>query len=129
MCHLSWTSNGVLMTGKHKSQIRINEIINTLKTMDYHFGKKKFRSGNIPFTMFGEFDQKKNILFKDKTDLLKTKYELMKVTNFPRNIENYLEYLLNNFQQCTNSSSTLKSLYTIATVLILCGIYSVEYLF
>lgn len=104
------------MTSKNRTQIRINEIINTLKTMDNHFGKKKFRSGNIPFTMFGPFDQKPNILFKDNTDSLKTNYELMKVSNFPRNLESYLENLVN--QQCNESSSVHKSLiYVISTVL------------
>lgn len=93
--------------------------------MDYHFGKKKFRSGNIPFTMFGPFDQKPNVLFRDKTDLLKTKYELMKVTYFPRNIENYLEYLIGNNQQCKNSSTTLhkSAIYTLITVLFLRRIF------
>ena len=94
------------MTSKKKNQMRVNEIINTFKTMDYHFGKRNFRSGNIPFTMFGQFDQKQNILFHSKTDKLKTKYELRKVENFPRSIENYLEYLLNSNQQCFNKSSS-----------------------
>lgn len=115
-CYLSWTSKGVLMTSQNKTQIRINEIINTLKTMDNHFGKKKFRSGNIPFTMFGPFDQKTNVLFKDNTDSLKTTYELMKVSNFPRNLESFLENLVN--QQCNDSSSVHQSIvYVISTVL------------
>ena len=99
--------------------MRVNEIINTLKTMDYHFGKRNFRSGNIPFTMFGQFDQKQNVLFHSKTDKLKTKYELQKVANFPRNIENYLEYLLNSKQRCFNQSSSIHNsvIYVISIVL------------
>lgn len=115
-CYLSWTSKGVILTNKNKSQIRINEIVNTLKTMDNHFGKKKFRSGNIPFTMFGPFDQKQNVLFKDSTDGLKTKFEFMKVSNFQRNVENYLEQLANSQQQCSASSSIHKS-YSLIAVL------------
>jgi hypothetical protein len=118
-CHLSWTPNGALLTSKTKSPIRINEIINTLKTMDYHFGKKKFRSGNIPFTMFGPFDQKSNVLFHDKTDLLKTKYELTKVMNFPRSLESHIEHLLNTRQQCTHSSSSSIHMSIVCSIAVL----------
>lgn len=102
-CYLSWTSKGVLLTHRNKSPIRINEIVNTLKTMDNHFGKEKFRSGNIPFTMFGPFDQKSNILFRDNTDGLKTKYEFMKISNFERNLEGF--YDSTNQQYCNGSKS------------------------
>lgn len=102
-CHLSWTSRGVLLTSKNKTQIRLNEIVNTLKTMDNHFGKRKFRSGNIPFTMFGPFDQKENVLFKDSTDGLKTKYEFTKISNFERNLESHLDSVLENIQYCNLS--------------------------
>jgi Transferrin len=120
-CYLSWTSKGVLFTNKNKNQIRINEIINTLKTMDSHFGKKKFRSGNIPFTMFGTFDQKQNVLFKDSTDEFKTKFEFLKVSSFQRNIENYLDNLASSNQQCSHSSSIHKSIVLLTSaVLLIC---------
>lgn len=107
-CYLSWTSKGILMTNKDKSQMRMNEIVNSLKTMDNHFGKRKFRSGNIPFTMFGPFDQKTNVLFKDSTDELKTKYELNKITNYERNLESYLSSALVSQQYCSSSKSLAK---------------------
>lgn len=104
--------------------MRINEIINTLKTMDNHFGKKKFRSGNIPFTMFGPFDQKENVLFRDSTDGLKTKFELMKVTNFQRNLENYVVDLLSSHELCNKSSSTSKSvIYLMSAVFLMCRLF------
>jgi hypothetical protein len=107
ICYLSWTSKGVLLTNKNKSQMRINEIVNSLKAMDNHFGKQKFRSGNIPFTLFGPFDQKSNVLFKDSTDGLKTKYEMSKAT-FERGLENYFDSLKENYQYCESSSSGQK---------------------
>lgn len=104
MCYLSWTSKGILLTNQNKTQIRVNEIVNALKTMDNHFGKQKFRSGNIPFTMFGLFDQKSNILFKDSTDGLKTKFEFIK-SSFERNLENFFENIVDEHQYCNHSPS------------------------
>ena len=122
-CHLSWTSKGVLLTSKNKSQIRINEIVNTLKTMDNHFGKQKFRSGNIPFTLFGPFDQKSNVLFKDATDGLKTNYEFNKIKVFKRNLEEHIDNVLQSDQLCNYSShlkisKVLIFLFTISSVIL-----------
>lgn len=86
--------------------------------MDNHFGKQKYRSGNIPFTMFGPFDQKANILFKDATDSLKTKYEFTRITNFERNLENYFDSLLQSEPLCSFSYSmrTSKVLILFTTI-------------
>lgn len=122
ICHLSWTSRGVLLTGRNKTQIRVNEIVNALKTMDNHFGKRKFRSGNIPFTMFGPFDQKTNVLFKDSTDGLKTKYEFTKISNFERNLEGHLDSVLDKTQYCNSSNNLNPSklfVYSLFTLLMI----------
>lgn len=113
ICHLSWTSRGVLLTSKDKSPIRINEIVNSLKTMDNHFGKHKYRSGNIPFTLFGLFDQKPNVLFKDSTEKLLTKYEFTRISNFERNLEVYLESAPSIELQCNFAVSLSGKLYFI----------------
>jgi hypothetical protein len=89
-----------------KAQLRINEIINSLKSMDIHFGKYKFKSGNIPFTLFGPFDQKTNVLFKDATDEFKTNYE-MQATTFDRNLEVFYSELNAKPQYCSGSYSIL----------------------
>lgn len=68
--------------------------------MDNHFGKHKYRSGNIPFTMYGLFDQKQNVLFKDSTDGLKTKFEFTRISNFERNLEAHLDSELSNELYC-----------------------------
>ncbi len=57
--------------------------------MDAHFGKYKFKSGNIPFTLFGTFDDKTNVLFKDTTDSLKTEFEIVHKSKFERNSEEF----------------------------------------
>lgn len=86
--------------------------------MDYHFGKYKFRSGNIPFTIFGPFDQKQNVLFKDTTDGFKTPLEAEKYTKFERSLETfYRKYQAADMQFCQNSSSIVKLNFYIAFII------------
>lgn len=73
--------------------------------MDNHFGKQKFRSGNIPFTLFGPFDQKTDVLFKDSTDSLKTKFEFTRTIKIERNLEEYFDGVLVTEKYCSSSPS------------------------
>lgn len=97
LCYLSFTSRGVIMTNRNKTQTRINEIVNSLKTMDSHFGKRIFRSGNIPFTLFGLYDRQHDVLFRDSTDSLATKLEIVKKRPYDRNLEDHIEELVKNY--------------------------------
>lgn len=91
--------------------------------MDNHFGKQKFKSGNIPFTMFGPFDQKMNVLFKDSTDSLKTKYELSKISNFERSLESfYDERLRDDRPYCSIAHSSMGS----STLVVLASVLSMS---
>lgn len=87
--------------------------------MDVHFGKYKFKSGNIPFTLFGKFDDKTDVLFKDSTDNLKTDYEIVQKTKFDRNLEEFYDRLLLTPAQCSNgiNLNALSVVTLIATVL------------
>lgn len=113
-----------MLTNRNKTRIRFNEIVNSLKTMDNHFGKQKFRSGNIPFTMFGPFDQKADILFKDTTDGLRTKFEFTQVVKFDRNLEDFFDGIADTTEQyCSDSTRShrnisLLSLSAFAVILI-----------
>jgi len=65
-CYLHWTTRGHLMT--HNSTLtRRNEIYNSLRDMDQLFGRK-YKSETRPFTLFGIFDKRNNVLFHDATD-------------------------------------------------------------
>jgi Transferrin len=118
-CYLSYTSRGVFLTDKSTSQMRIDEIVNTLKTMDEHFGKQKFRSGNIPFGLFGPFDNQKNVLFNDKTDGLKCKDEFHNKKR-ERNLETYFNEIFKNYHNmnCKNSASRNFSSVIVALIII-----------
>ncbi|XP_017146193.1 transferrin [Drosophila miranda] len=65
-CYLHWTTRGHLMT--HNSSLsRRNEIYNSLRDMDQLFGRK-YKSETRPFTLYGIFDKRNNIMFRDTTD-------------------------------------------------------------
>lgn len=89
--------------------------------MDIHFGKFKFRSGNIPFTLFGKFDDKTDVLFKDSTDNFKTDFEIRNMTKFERNVEEFYDEILKHpFSQCSigNNFSAINSMILIAVLLV-----------
>lgn len=120
-CYLSWTSKGTLLINRRKDQLRKNEIVNTLKSMDIHFGKFKFRSGNIPFTLFGKFDDKTDVLFKDATDNFKTDFEIRNMTKFDGNVEEFYDDILKQPPpQCSMGSNfcSLNSMILIAVLLV-----------
>ncbi|XP_034654339.1 transferrin [Drosophila subobscura] len=65
-CYLHWTTRGHLMT--HNATLpRRNEIYNSLRDMDQLFGRK-YKSETRPFTLYGIFDKRNNIMFRDTTD-------------------------------------------------------------
>ncbi|KAG5680182.1 hypothetical protein PVAND_009707 [Polypedilum vanderplanki] len=108
ICYLSWTSKGTLLINKSKTQLRRNEIISSLKSMDHYFGKYRFRAGDIPFTLFGPFDQKEDVLFRDSTDGFKTEYEIINYSKFDRSIESFYNKLLNDdSHQCSSANSVI----------------------
>lgn len=84
-CYLHWTTHGHLMIHNATQLTRTNEIYNSLRDMDQLFGKQ-YKSHTIPFSMFGPFDRKNNVIFRDTTDGLRGRIELEK-DKFPRLME------------------------------------------
>lgn len=90
-CYLHWTTHGHLMIHNSTQLTRTNEIYNSLREMDQLFGKQ-YKSHTIPFSMFGPFDRRNNVIFRDTTDGLRGIIELEK-DKFPRLIERpFTEY-------------------------------------
>lgn len=88
--------------------------------MDYNFGKHKFRSGNIPFTMFGPFDKRENVLFKDVTDGFKTPKEIKNYVKFDKNLEKFYSKLQSDdLQYCSHASSLVKFNYSLAFLIVI----------
>lgn len=77
LCYMHWTPRGHLMISNKTELNRKNEIYNSLRDMDKLFGKN-YKSHTIPFTMFGPFDRKENVMFRDKTDGLRNLLEMQR---------------------------------------------------
>lgn len=103
-CHLHWTARGHIMV--HNSSVtRRNEIHNSLRDMDRLFGKD-YKTHTLPFTMFGPFDRKNNVIFHDNTENLKNAGDLSKDTA-PRLMESSFEKYSQEPKSIETSSSSL----------------------
>ncbi|XP_055715738.1 transferrin [Phlebotomus papatasi] len=76
-CYLHWTAPGHLMIHNSTNLMRRNEIYNSLRDMDRLFGKT-FSTKTQTFTLFGPFDKKNDVLFKDATDGLRGSVDILK---------------------------------------------------
>lgn len=85
-CYLHWTPRGHLMVRADLPQMRRNEIYNSLREMDKLFGKQ-YKQHTIPFTMYGPFDRRNNVMFRDGTDGLRSLDEMRAKDRWPRMAE------------------------------------------
>lgn len=94
LCYVHWASRGQLMVSNQTKLMRKNEIYNAFRDMDRLFGKH-YASHIIPFSMYGQFDRRQNVLFHDQTEGLRGILEIRKdrmersledtYTNYSRN--------------------------------------------
>lgn len=75
LCYMHWASRAVLMVNNQTRGMRRSEIYSTFRDMDRLFGKR-YESHVIPFSMFGAFDRRSNVLFHDQTEMLRDVDEL-----------------------------------------------------
>lgn len=80
-CFLNWTPRGHFMINNETQSVRRNEIYNSFREMDKLFGKQ-YKSHTTPFTLFGPFDRKNNVMFRDKTEGLRGLAELQRDKSF-----------------------------------------------
>lgn len=121
-CYLHWTTNGHLMIHNSTQPTRTNEIYNSLRDMDQLFGKQ-YKSHTIPFSMFGPFDRKNNVIFRDSTDGLRGRIELEK-DKFPRLMEqSFTEYANAKCQVSMGSAHRMSMSQTMVLLVIILVIY------
>lgn len=113
-CYLHWTAHGHLMIHNSTQLTRTNEIYNSLRDMDQLFGKQ-YKSHTIPFSMFGPFDRKQNVIFRDTTDGLRGRIELEK-DKFPRLMEQ--SFTENAKRQDTMGSAPIRVTMSLNMVLL-----------
>ncbi|KAJ8921781.1 hypothetical protein NQ315_008407, partial [Exocentrus adspersus] len=70
-CHLSWAPIGQGMMRANGSDLWTKDTLDVFLQLDKLFGKK-FHSLTSPFTMFGKYDGKSDLLFHDATERLRS---------------------------------------------------------
>lgn len=103
-CYLHWTTRGHLMT-RNTSETRLHEIYNSLRDIDALFGKT-YKTETRPFTMYGVFDKKDNVIFRDRTDGLRGLQDLHKDRNARIMEDIYGRYVLNQYNKLLVSSGS-----------------------
>lgn len=114
LCYLNWAPRGHLMINNQTTLVRRNEIYNSLRDMDRLFGKN-YESHTIPFTMFGPFDKKNNVMFHDQTESLRGLIEMEK-DRTPRLLETMFTHYANK-RICTSGATVTTDTISFACIL------------
>ncbi|XP_053668135.1 transferrin-like [Anopheles marshallii] len=77
LCYLGWTSVGRVMISNETIARRQNEIYNAMKDVDKLFGRKNGLKAEA-FNLYGMFDGRSDVLFKDGTESLRNRQEMMR---------------------------------------------------
>uniref|UniRef100_A0A182T5K6 Transferrin-like domain-containing protein n=1 Tax=Anopheles maculatus TaxID=74869 RepID=A0A182T5K6_9DIPT len=77
LCYLGWTSVGRIMISNGTITRRQNEIYNAMKDIDKLFGRKNGLKAET-FNLYGMFDGRSDVLFKDGTESLRNRQEMMR---------------------------------------------------
>lgn len=110
-CYLHWASRGYIMINNQTKTLRNNEIYNALRDMDRLFGKY-YESHILPFSMYGVFDRKNNVMFHDRTEAIRSIVE-MERDRTPRFLEKTIQHYMSLDQQRlkeTQNSATIHRL-------------------
>lgn len=103
ICYLHWTTRGHLMIRNGTEVMRRNEIYNSLRDMDRLFGKNT-QSKTQTFTLYGPYDKKSNIMFRDISDGLLGVVDIVK-DKLDRNLETVYEAFAD--KKCTNGAGSI----------------------
>lgn len=116
-CHLSWSPVGQAMTSANKTDLWVKDTLDVFQQLDNLFGKN-YKSFTLPFTMFGIFDGKSNVLFHDST---------VRIRNVPtsRNMDQmpiYYNNILDEIKTChiKSASNSIRTSSIILFVNALC---------
>ncbi|XP_053677379.1 transferrin [Anopheles nili] len=77
LCYLGWTSVGSIMIANDTIVRRENEIYNAMKDIDKLFGRKNGLKAES-FNMYGQFDGRSDVIFRDGTESLRNRQEMMR---------------------------------------------------
>lgn len=119
-CHLSWATVGQAMIRANSTDLWIKDTLDVFLQLDNLFGKN-FQTLTTPFTMFGKYDGRSNILFHDVTVRL---LSVPNTNNFD-NMPYYYENITNSDDTCIESLGSK----TAATSILLLSIFTISIMF
>ncbi|XP_074025807.1 transferrin 3 [Leptinotarsa decemlineata] len=107
-CHLSWASAAQAMIRSNSSDLWMKDSLDVFLQLDGLFGKN-FKFLTNPFTMFGQYDGKSNLLFQDSTQRLRNRPNARDTDTMPY----FYNFTLKTDDYCTirSSSSNLSPTY------------------
>lgn len=88
-CHLSWSPVGYGMIRANSSEMWMRDTVNVFLQLDMMFGRS-YKSLTTPFTMYGKYDNKSNLLFKDVTQRLRDVPVAKNIDSMPFEYESVL---------------------------------------
>ncbi|CAH1175627.1 unnamed protein product [Phaedon cochleariae] len=100
-CHLSWATVGQAMVRGNSSDLWMKDTLDVFLQLDQLFGRN-YQSLTTPFTMYGRYNGKPDLLFHDETQNLRD-------VPFFKNTDQMPRFFNNTFdidQRCKKSSST-----------------------
>ncbi|KFB37544.1 AGAP011169-PA-like protein [Anopheles sinensis] len=77
LCYLGWTSVGSVMINNGTISRREKEIYNAMKDIDKLFGRRNGLKAEA-FNLYGSFDSRSDVLFKDATESLRSRTEMLR---------------------------------------------------
>ncbi|KAF5276054.1 hypothetical protein FQA39_LY00850 [Lamprigera yunnana] len=120
-CHLSWAPPGQAMIRSNASKLWIKDTLDVFLQMDVLFGKN-FKSLTTPFTLFGLFDGKPDVLFHDAASKLRD-VPIYKATD---TLTKEYNAILDKRFGCITSSSTVPtiSIFNVFIVIVIKILYA-----
>ncbi|KAG5884685.1 hypothetical protein JTB14_000382 [Gonioctena quinquepunctata] len=113
-CHMSWAAAGEAMIRSNSSDLWVKDTLDVFLQLDRWFGKN-YKFITNPFTMFGQYDEKSNLLFHDVTQKLRN----LPIAKDTDTMPYFYNNTLNTDKLCTptSKSSSLSPTYFIVLVL------------
>ncbi|KAJ8938556.1 hypothetical protein NQ314_011445 [Rhamnusium bicolor] len=102
-CHLSWSPVGQAMVRTNSTDLWLKDTLDVFLQLDNLFGKN-YKTLTTPFTMFGKYDGKSNILFHDVTVRLRSVPTTKDFDIMPYRYENFT----NSDKMCIKSQGYKK---------------------
>lgn len=127
-CYLHWASRGYIMINNQTKTLRRNEIYNAIRDMDRLFGKY-YETHILPFSMYGPFDRKNDVMFHDRTEAMRSLMEMEK-DRAPRFLEPTIrQYMIAEQQRQLKETQNSATIHRLDLMLLFIAIFMLVHYF